>query len=86
MWPIPANDRKSEFLADLGSFLGIASALFAGLAFAGVCASIPFLLTQANAARDQVQAAINQGKIADQTNKDSTRQGLFLALSQRVQK
>jgi hypothetical protein len=42
------------------------------------------LVGQANAARAQVEASIEQGKIADQTNKDSTPQGLFLALSQRV--
>jgi len=76
--------KAGELLADLGSFFGIASAFFAGLAFAGVCATIPFLVAQAKSARDQVEAAIRQAQIADKTNRDGARQGLFLALSQRV--
>jgi hypothetical protein len=82
---------RVETLADFGEFFGTASALFTGLAFVGVCASIPFLISQVRAARSQVDTAIEQAKIsnqqaalADQTNKDSTRQALFIALSNRV--
>lgn len=76
--------KTGELLTDFGSFFGVASALFAGLAFAGVCATLPFLIAQAKSARDQVEAAIRQAQIADKTNRDAARQGLFLALTQRV--
>jgi|GEM_PF-4227699 len=61
------------------------------LAFVGVCSSIPFLVAQVKAARSQVTASTaqigisnRQAAIADQTNKDSSRQALFIALSDRV--
>jgi hypothetical protein len=76
--------KTGELLTDFGSFFGVASAFFAGLAFAGVCATLPFLIAQAKSARDQVAATIRQAEIADETNRDAARQGLFLALSQRV--
>jgi hypothetical protein len=76
--------KTGELLADFGQFFGVASALFAGLAFAGVCATLPFLVAQAKSSRDQVEATIRQAQIADKTNRDAARQDLFLALSQRV--
>jgi hypothetical protein len=76
--------KTGELLTDFGSFFGVASAFFAGLAFAGVCATLPFLIAQAKSAKDQVAATIRQAEIADKTNRDAARQGLFLALSQRV--
>jgi hypothetical protein len=85
------SSYRVELLADFGEFLGAASAVFTGLAFVGVCTSIPFLVAQVRAARHQVEAALDQVKIsnrqaliADQTNKDTSRQALFVALSQRV--
>ena len=61
---------NGQALANLGQFFGILSALFAGLAFAGVLWTIPFLKDQATAAREQTDA--------------TARQNLFLSLSQRV--
>lgn len=94
----PDTNHKAEFLADFGEFFGLASAIFTGFAFIGVSATIPFLIAQAKAARDQVKQAISQveaanqqiaisnrqAELADQTNKDASRQALFVALSQRV--
>ncbi len=61
---------SGQGLANLGQFFGLLSALFSGLAFAGVLWTIPFLKDQAAAAREQTDA--------------TARQNLFLSLSQRV--
>jgi len=75
---------SGQVLANKGQFFGVISSLFAGLAFAGVCATIPLLSGQAKAAREQVEVSQHQAKIADEAVRVSAQQALFLSLSQRV--
>jgi hypothetical protein len=75
---------NGQALANQGQFFGVLSALFAGLAFAGVCATIPFLMAQAKAASDQVKVSQRQAEIASEATASSARQALFLSLSDHV--